>query len=162
MKIQKKLTVDKRLQISLKHRNLKILRQRAQRRWSALLHRIGTKNKLKVLLGQLQWDSFVEEARARYYSEFLARFNRRKISCEGPLGGENRHCIHGTTIFIESEESMKQIKDLHLDHEFDIKQTLMCCHVRLLAQWGSCSLSGRYHSAVFIERTLPIILERFL
>ena len=80
------------------------LRKCGQKRWSALLHRIGKSHGMKATLGLVRWEAFVQDARDSYYETFLKRFTRtdKRIACAGRLTGTRKSCpvkfsldIHG-------------------------------------------------------------------
>ena len=52
----------------------KLLRKCAEKRWNALIVRIGECNGLRTVLGAHRWASFVEEARLKHYDGDLGRF----------------------------------------------------------------------------------------
>ena len=101
--------------------------------------RIGNCNGLRTTLGSHRWASFVKEAREKHYEEYLRRFgpSNGTIKCAGPLTQLSRsRCPNesNTAVHLHQRQSptapevykrfvKSKLKQLHLDHEFDVKQT---------------------------------------
>ena len=106
--------------------NRAISLRRGAQRWSTLLS-ARTSRVARVMLpvlGEEEWDSFVDYATARNRAAFLAAFDppSHTLHCVGTCNGEA--CRSGFVVDLSSPSSTSKLKHLHLDHEQDLQVTL--------------------------------------
>ena len=112
---------EKQKKVQLIEQQRRTLRKCAQKRWSSLLRRIGHKNGLKKMLGTKRWNEFIDESRSKY-EKYLAKFlpTNGILQCIGRIEN-NETCPNNFRIQI-GKDQLRKVKNLHLDHEFDVKQ----------------------------------------
>ena len=105
-----------------------ICRDRASRRWSALLtqtdSRIGARCGMRARLGEANWAAFVKYAEAEHKDDFFRAFTPASgtLCCEGKL--EGAPCPRAVQIDLKRTTSVqcgKELPSLHLDHTYDVK-----------------------------------------
>jgi hypothetical protein len=105
-----------------------ICRERASKRWSALLtqtkSRIGHKCGMRKRLGEEHWAAFVHYAEAEYKNDFVRAFTPTSgvLCCAGRL--EHAPCPKGVTIDLKRTSSAQcgeALPGLHMDHTHDVK-----------------------------------------
>ena len=98
-------------------------RQRAQKRWSAL---VGAPNSriarhMRPMLGEQCWAAFVAHANSQYQRAFISAFECDLLCC---MGGRDGHpCPHRFTVDMTSPSAFLTLEQLHLDHEQDVRVT---------------------------------------
>ncbi len=140
----------------------------AQKRWSALIIRIGRCSSLRIALGENNWSQFVKEARAMHYRSFLCKFSPANgiIKCTGPLNKKKQNDCCNEELYLDLNKlgegdlpNVKQIiRKLHLDHEFDIKQTCELWSIRIKESRASNSSSICNDWAMGMSHTLLLWL----
>lgn len=146
-----KFNVDKKLKVRKQMRDLsnrvKHLRRCGQKRWSALISRIGTANGLKDLLGEARWNQFLHDSRAKYEG-YLKRFSPESLvlKCVGPLD----EGICPRSFRVDVLTGTHELHQLHLDHEFDLNHV---CDV-----WKSKIVDGRCWNGTMSKNLLLWLL----
>lgn len=110
------------------HAVKQLCRDRASRRWSALLtqtkSRIGHKFGMRKRLGEINWAAFVRYAEAEHKDAFFRAFTPVSgvLRCEGKISGAPcPKAIRVNLCVTTSHECGDALPGLHLDHSYDAK-----------------------------------------
>ena len=99
------------------------VRRRAQRRWHALLDRIGLVNGLRAALPPAAWQAFVRQAEAWHKPAYLRAFQPAGavIACAGPLappGAPARPCPNAVALDAFHPSVLRGLAGVHIDHGY--------------------------------------------
>jgi hypothetical protein len=100
-------------------------RVRASKRWSALLTATNSRiaqNGVRARLGESLRDSFIAYAKSKYRPGWDAAFDPPNglLACCAPADEETSGCPRGLAVDLRRASAAVQLKDLHLDHEYDV------------------------------------------
>ena len=108
---------------------IKVCRERASKRWSALLtqskSRIGFKCGMRKRLGEAHWAAFVRYAEVEYKEDFFRAFTPTSgiLCCAGRL--DDSPCPKGVAVNlrrVSDAECGEALPCLHVDHTHDVKR----------------------------------------